>query len=87
MKIGYFHSYFYKGIVLKIGVQNSLKSAFMILLSSKPLKTLISPQKNYKGIVLKIGVQNYPFFSFMILLSSKTLKTLISPQIIIRESY
>ena len=34
----------YKGIVLKIGVQNSLESAFMILLSSKTLKTLIFHQ-------------------------------------------
>ena len=44
MKIHYFHPYFYKGIVLKIGVQNSLESAFTILLSSKTLKTLIFPQ-------------------------------------------
>ena len=44
MKIGYFHPYFYKGIVLKIRVQNSLESAFTILLSSKTLKTLIFAQ-------------------------------------------
>ena len=31
----------YEGIILKIGVQNSLESAFTILLSSKTLKTLI----------------------------------------------
>ena len=36
--------YFYKGIVLKIGVQNSLESAFTILLLSKTLKTLILPK-------------------------------------------
>ena len=58
MKIGYFHPYFYKGIVLKIGVQNSLESAFTILLSSKTLKNSHFPPNNYKGIVLKIGVQN-----------------------------
>ena len=34
----------YKEIVLKIGVQNSLESAFMILLSSKTLKTFIFPK-------------------------------------------
>ena len=34
----------YKGIVLKIGVQNQQKSAFTILLWSKTLKTLILPQ-------------------------------------------
>ena len=34
----------YKGIVLKIGIQNQRKSAFTILLSSKTLKTLILPQ-------------------------------------------
>ena len=34
----------YKGIVLKIGAENQRKSAFMILLSSKTLKTLILPQ-------------------------------------------
>ena len=34
----------YKGIVLKIGVQNQRKSAFTILLSCKTLKTLILPQ-------------------------------------------
>ena len=44
MKIAYFHPYFSKEIVLKIRVQNSVESAFMILLSSKTLKTLILPQ-------------------------------------------
>ena len=33
-----------KGIVLKIGVQNSLESALTILLSSRTLKTLIFAQ-------------------------------------------
>ena len=44
IKITHFTQNNYKGIVLKIGVQNSLESAFMILLSSKTLKTLILPQ-------------------------------------------
>ena len=35
MKIAYFHPYFYKGIVLKIGVRNTTFSAFMILLVKK----------------------------------------------------
>ena len=35
MKIAYFHSYFYKGIVLKIRGENRLFSAFMILLVKK----------------------------------------------------
>ena len=43
-KNSHFTSNNYKGIVLKIGVQNQQKSAFMILLSSKPLKTLNLPQ-------------------------------------------
>ena len=34
----------YEGIVLKNRVQNSLESAFTILLLSKTLKTLIFPQ-------------------------------------------
>ena len=34
----------YKGIVLKVGVQNQRKSAFTILLSLKTLKTPILPQ-------------------------------------------
>ena len=34
----------YKGMVLKIGVQNQRKSAFTILLLSKTLKTLIFPK-------------------------------------------
>ena len=37
-KIAHFTLYFYKGIVLKIGIQNPRKSAFTILLSSKTLK-------------------------------------------------
>ena len=49
----------YKGIVLKIGVQNYPFFSFMILLSSKTLKALIPPPpNNYKGIVLKNEVQN-----------------------------
>ena len=37
-KIAHFCPNNYKGIVLKIGVQNSLESAFTILLWSKTLK-------------------------------------------------
>ena len=44
MKIAYFHPYFYKGIVVKNRVQNSLESAFMILSLCKTLKTPIFPQ-------------------------------------------
>ena len=76
----------YKGIVLKIRVQNQRKSAFMILLSCKTKNSHFTPN-NYKGIVLKIGVENQQKSAFMVLLSCKTLKTLILPQIIIRESY
>ena len=43
-KITHFTTYFYKGIVLKIGAQNQRKSAFMIFLSSKTLKTFIFAQ-------------------------------------------
>ena len=42
-KNSYFTPNNYKGIILKIGVQNQRKSAFTILLSSKTLKTLILP--------------------------------------------
>ena len=35
MKIAYFHSYFYKGIILKIRVRNTPFSAFTILLVKK----------------------------------------------------
>ena len=43
-KVAHFCPNNYKGIVLKNKVQNSLESAFTILLSSKTLKTLILPQ-------------------------------------------
>ena len=38
----------YKGIILKIGVQNYPLFSFTILLSSKTLKTLIFPQISIK---------------------------------------
>ena len=57
MKIGFYDTFIvqnfknshftpnnYKGIVIKIRVQNVLESAFMILLSSKTLKTLVFAQ-------------------------------------------
>ena len=44
MKIGYVTPISIRESHKRIGVQNSLESAFTILLSSKTLKTLILPQ-------------------------------------------
>ena len=61
MKIGYFHPYFYKGIVLKIRVRNTPIFSIYDTFAKKKFKNNDFQPYFYKGIVLKIGVQNGSF--------------------------